>query len=72
MDEIDQAAQQVRVGLGKHAVAEVEDVSWSTARLVEDGPRTCTRRLPARDEASGIEVPLDAAVVADPPPGVCQ
>ena len=42
VDEVDQPAEDVRVGLGQDAVAEVEDVARPTGGLVEDAP--CARR----------------------------
>src|SRR4051794_7976124 len=35
VDELHDAGQDVRVGFGEHAMAEVEDVRWMTAVVVE-------------------------------------
>src|SRR5258706_7845968 len=72
VDEVDEAAQQQRIGRGQDAMAEIEDVARPTRRLVEDAPRAVPRRLPAGQEASGVEVTLDPTVETDPPPSVGQ
>jgi hypothetical protein len=60
VDEIHEPPQQVGVGRGQHAVAEVEDVAGPTGSLVEDGQSARPRWLPAGKQAGWIEVALNA------------
>ena len=60
VDEVDEPAEEIGVGLGQDAVAEVEDVARAAGGLVEDGQGAGPRRLPAREQAGRVEVALDA------------
>src|SRR5258706_352201 len=56
VDEVDEAAQQPRIGRGQDPMAEIEDMPRPASRLVEDALRAVSRRLPAGEEASDGEV----------------
>src|SRR5690242_15244211 len=53
-------------------MAEVEDVTRSAAGLGKDQAGARFGRLPAREDASRIEVALDAPVRSHSPPGVAE
>src|SRR3712207_6639915 len=69
VDELDQADDVVERGAGEEAVAEVEDVAEPPARAAQDVGRLLLHDLGGAEEGGGVEVALDAEVVADPLPG---
>ena len=62
MDEVDEASQVVRVGLGQDAVAEVEDVARPAARPREDPAGLLGDGVARAEQESRVEVALDGAV----------
>jgi hypothetical protein len=63
--EVAEPAQVGRVGLRKDAVAEVEDVARPAADGLEDAERLGLDTLERSQQQRRVEVPLDAAPVAD-------
>src|SRR4029450_13284880 len=63
-----EAAEQLRIRLGKHPVAEVEDVSGSAFGALEHVSRACLRSPPRAEEPGAVEVPLNPSVMVDPLP----
>src|SRR5204862_3890229 len=72
VDEVDDGLHRLHGGFGKDAVTEVEDVTRSTTRLVEDALRVLQGDLARREERRRIEVALDAAIVADALPAFLE
>ena len=72
MDEVDEAAQVLRIGLGQDAVAEVEDVAGSCRCLGEDRPCTGLRRFPPSQQPRRVEVALDTSIRPESPPRLGQ
>ena len=71
VDEIHEAAQDVGIGLGKDAMAEVEDVARAAAGEIEDPARRLLDVRPRSEEEGRIEVALDGSV-ADERPAVIE
>src|SRR5438093_10885233 len=67
MHEVDYRAHRRDIRLGKHAVAEIEDVTGATARAREDVAHLARALAGGSQERRGVEIALDGAI-ADPRP----
>ena len=73
VDVLHEPGELRRVGVGQHAVPQVEHVARSAAGLGQHAVGFALRSPPSRrQEHRGVEVALDALVRADPPPRVVQ
>src|SRR5581483_11827496 len=70
VDEVDETAKDVGVGLGVDAVPQVEDVARPSPRGGEDRPGLGLDLRPRPQEEPRVEVALDGSILADPPPAV--
>src|SRR5205807_1383379 len=68
MHVLDQPLQSLGGSLGMDAVAQVEDVARPHTTPLQDGVGLAAHDLPRRLQDERVEIPLDAAVVADTPP----
>src|SRR5438309_9502378 len=69
VDEVDEAPQDVRVGLGQHAPAQVEHVPGPALVGVEDGGGLAGDDVPRGQADRRVEVALDGDVMAQAGPG---
>src|SRR5436309_8860568 len=72
MNEVDDAAQDVGIGLGEDSVAEVEDVARPPAVVGEDLADGSGHDVPWRQAGGGIEVALHGDVRSHPLTGGVQ
>jgi hypothetical protein len=70
--ELDDGFEAVRVGLGEHAVAEVEDVPGKALCLSEDGIGGAEDDVDGGETDGGVEVALQGNAWADAPGGNCE
>src|SRR5438128_10461377 len=70
--ECTKTAESRGVGLRKHAVTEVEDVTRPTARPAEHVERRGLDALPRAEQDGGVEIALDAALGADLVPAAVE
>lgn len=69
VDEVDECADVVDGRGGEYAVAEVEDMSGSSAGVVEDAARLLANDGDGSEQDGGVEVSLHGDVVAEAIPG---
>ena len=67
MDQVDDPGQDIGVGVGRHPMAEVEDVTGQAPRIVQDLQHPPAYGRPWREKHCGIEVSLHGPPRSDPP-----
>ena len=72
MHEVDEPPQEIRIGVRKDAVPQVEDVSRPVRSAAQDVARPLGGGIPPGDHACGVQVALHAAVEADALPGTIE
>jgi hypothetical protein len=72
MHQVHHGADRLHIGLGQHAVAEIEDVAGLAAGAFQNLPHLPVALGWGREQHRGLEIPLDRARRADAAPRVIE